>query len=102
MEENYKKSENHCDISYKIKDRFIKISNLTDTQLEISNKNLSSRKYLSKKQNIQLYTIKVEIRNRSKLALQKLESDIIDIRINKAKQKADIITNWIIKIMNKN
>lgn len=97
MIQDYKKLKNYCNIDYKINNNTIKVGNLSDTQLEIATKILNGKYKLTIEDNTKLKAITYIIQYRSEKALEKLQNDIINNRITKADNKAEIVYNWILK-----
>lgn len=94
---NYKKLKENCNIEYNINKKNLKIGDLTDTQLDLAKKILSTKKNPNSQTIQQLKAVNYIINYRTYKATLYLENIITTKRINTANKKADIITNWITK-----
>lgn len=94
---DYKKLKENCNVDYTINKKSFKVGNLTDSQLELAKKILSTKKHPTNQTLQQLKAVNYIINYRTYKATLYLENIITTKRINLATKKADIITNWINK-----
>lgn len=94
---NYKKLKENCNIEYNINKKNFKIGDLTDTQLDLAKKILSTKKNPNQQTIQQLKAVNYIINYRSYKATLYLTNIITTRKIEIANRQADIITNWITK-----
>jgi hypothetical protein len=91
----------YCDTEYTIDNKEYKIGNLSDTQLYVANKILSTIKEPTRKQQNQINAIRFIIDYRRDWIHTTMIEQSINRRLGKrAGKTADIITDWIYKVCN--
>lgn len=99
MIQGYYILKKHCNTPYNIDQRKFNVGNLTDKQLTIAKKVLSTRKDKTELECRQLEAVNYVTDYRSQKALEKIENEAsksMHLRLkSRAKQQAKIISTWI-------
>ena len=95
MVTDFKKLKEQCNVKYFIKDKELKIGDLTDSQLEIGLKILQTKRRTNVEELNRLKAMQYVVKYRSDKAIAKINNDIMGRRMERATKSANLIGDWI-------
>ena len=95
MVTDFKKLKEQCNVKYFIKDKELKIGDLTDSQLEIGLKILQTKRRPNVEELNRLKAMQYVVKYRSDKAIAKINNDIMGRRMERATKSANLIGDWI-------